>query len=45
MSYGAFGRVATERAMGGMGGEIRGKTKVTVYKKFRAQVNRKKQED
>jgi len=27
--------------MGGMGGEIRGKTKIEVYKRFRAEVNRK----
>jgi hypothetical protein len=27
--------------MGGTGGEIRGKTKLEVYKKFRSQVNRK----
>ena len=27
--------------MGGMGGEIRGKTKLETYKRFRAEVNRK----
>ncbi len=27
--------------MGGMGGEIRGKTKLEVYKKFRADISRK----
>jgi len=27
--------------MGGMGGEVRGKTKIEVYKKFRASVDRK----
>jgi hypothetical protein len=31
--------------MGGMGGAIRGKTKLEVYKKFRARVNRKDIED
>lgn len=31
--------------MGGMGGEIRGKTKLEVYKRFRAEVNRKKIEE
>ncbi len=31
--------------MGGMGGEIRGKTKLATYKKFRAEVNRKEIED
>ncbi len=31
--------------MGGMGGQIRGKTKIEVYKKFRAKVNRKEVED
>ena len=31
--------------MGGMGGEIRGKTKLEAYKKFRAHINRKKIED
>jgi hypothetical protein len=31
--------------MGGMGGEIRGKTKLETYKKFRARINRKKIED
>jgi hypothetical protein len=31
--------------MGGMGGQIRGKTKIEVYKKFRASVNRKEIED
>jgi len=31
--------------MGGMGGEIRGKTKVEVYKKFRARVNRQEIEE
>jgi hypothetical protein len=30
--------------MGGMGGFVRGRTKVEVYKKFRAEVNRKKVE-
>jgi hypothetical protein len=30
---------------GGMGDEIRGKTKLEAYKKFRARVNRKKIED
>ena len=32
-------------AMGGMGGEIRGKSKLETYKKFRARINRKKIED
>jgi hypothetical protein len=31
--------------MGGMGGEIRGKTKIAVYKKFRAKVNRQEIEE
>lgn len=31
--------------MGGTGGEVRGKTKIEVYKKFRASVNRKDIED
>ena len=31
--------------MGGMGGEIRGKTKLATYKKFRAKVNRKRIEE
>jgi hypothetical protein len=31
--------------MGGMGGEIRGKTKLETYKRFRARINRKKIED
>jgi len=31
--------------MGGMGGHIRGKTKLEVYKKFRKRVNRQKIED
>ncbi len=31
--------------MGGMGDYIRGKTKLEVYKKFRAQVNRKRVEE
>ena len=31
--------------MGGMGGEIRGKTKLEVYKKFRARVHRKHVEE
>jgi hypothetical protein len=31
--------------MGGMGGEIRGKTKLGTYKRFRAEVNRKKIEE
>jgi hypothetical protein len=31
--------------MGGMGGEVRGKTKLDTYKKFRARVDRKKIED
>ena len=31
--------------MGGMGGEIRGKTKLEVYKRFRAEVNRKETEE
>jgi hypothetical protein len=31
--------------MGGTGGEIRGKTKLEVYKRFRAEVNRKETEE
>jgi hypothetical protein len=31
--------------MGGMGGEIRGKTKLETYKRFRAEVNRKEIEE
>ena len=31
--------------MGGMGGEVRGKTKLATYKKFRAKVNRKRIEE
>ena len=31
--------------MGGMGGEIHGKTKLETYKKFRARIKRKKIED
>jgi hypothetical protein len=31
--------------MGGMGGEIRGRTKIEVYKKLRAKVNRQRTED
>jgi hypothetical protein len=31
--------------MGGTGGQIRGKTKLEVFKKFRKQVNRKKVEE
>jgi hypothetical protein len=31
--------------MGGMGGYIRGKTKLEVYKRFRAEVNRKETEE
>jgi hypothetical protein len=31
--------------MGGMGGKIRGKTKLEVYKKFRARVKRQTVED
>ncbi len=31
--------------MGGMGGEIRGKSKLETYKKFHARINRKKIED
>jgi hypothetical protein len=31
--------------MGGTGGEIRGKTKIEVYKKFRASINRQDIED
>jgi hypothetical protein len=31
--------------MGGTGGEIRGKTKLDVYKKFRARVNRREVEE
>ena len=30
--------------MGGTGGEIRGRTKLETYKKFRARINRKKVE-
>jgi hypothetical protein len=32
-------------AMGGMGGEVRGKTKLATYKKFRAKVNRQRIEE
>jgi hypothetical protein len=32
-------------SMGGMGGEVRGKTKVATYKKFRAKVNRQRIEE
>ena len=31
--------------MGGMGGEIRGKTKLATYKKFRARIKRKAVEE
>ena len=31
--------------MGGMGGEVRGKTKIAVYKAFRAKVNRNRVEE
>lgn len=31
--------------MGGMGGEVRGKTKLATYKEFRRRVNRKKAEE
>lgn len=31
--------------MGGMGGYIRGRTKLDVYKRFRAEVNRKQTEE
>lgn len=34
-----------DRIMGGMGGVIRGKTKLEVFKKFRARVNRQAIED
>jgi hypothetical protein len=34
-------RSGQRKQMGGMGGWIRGKTKIEVYKKFRADVNRK----
>jgi hypothetical protein len=30
--------------MGGMGGFVRGRTKIEVYKKFRAEINRKEVE-
>jgi hypothetical protein len=39
------GRAEAARIMGGMGGEIRGKSKLEVYKRFRAQVNRNKIEE